>query len=83
MMPVIGNIACLMTRRCYVIIESRESWDSVLRLTSSDVSNTECLVMVERLFLAVPWGCLRFVIVLSPDHTHLLFLNFWRKVSIV
>ena len=34
-----------------------------------------CLVMVERLFLAVPWGCLRFVIVVFPDHTHLLFLN--------
>ena len=33
-----------------------------------------CLVMVERLFLAVPWGCLRFVIVVFPDHTHLLFL---------
>ena len=32
-----------------------------------------CLVMVERLFLAVPWGCLRFVIVVIPDHTHLLF----------
>ena len=32
-----------------------------------------CLVMVERLFLAVPWGCLRFVIVVFPDHTHLLF----------
>ena len=31
-----------------------------------------CLVMVERLFLAVPWGCLRFVIVVFPDHTHLL-----------
>ena len=30
--------------------------------------------MVERLFLAVPWGCLQFVIVVSPDHTHLLFL---------
>ena len=30
--------------------------------------------MVERLFLAVPWGCLRFVIVVFPDHTHLLFL---------
>ena len=28
-----------------------------------------CLVMVERLFLAVPWGCLRFVIVVFPDHT--------------
>ena len=34
-----------------------------------------CLVMVERLFLAVPWGCLRFVIVVFPDHTHLLFLD--------
>ena len=32
-----------------------------------------CLVMVERLFLAVPQGCLQFVIVLFPDHTHLLF----------
>ena len=32
-----------------------------------------CLMMVERLFLAVPWGCLRFVIVVFPDHTHLLF----------
>ena len=27
-----------------------------------------------RLFLAVPRGCLRFVIVVFPDHTHLLFL---------
>ena len=34
-----------------------------------------CLVMVERLFLAVPWGCLQFVIVVFPDHTHLLFLK--------
>ena len=27
-----------------------------------------CLVMVERLFLAVPQGCLRFVLVVFPDH---------------
>ena len=33
-----------------------------------------CLVMVERLFLAVPQGCLRFVVVVFPDHTHLHFL---------
>ena len=32
-----------------------------------------CLVMVERLFLEVPRGCLQFVIVVFPDHTHLLF----------
>ena len=29
-----------------------------------------CLLMVEWLFLAVPWGCLWFVIVVFPDHTH-------------
>ena len=29
--------------------------------------------MVKRLFLAVPQGCLWFVIVVFPDHTHLLF----------
>ena len=34
-----------------------------------------CLVMVERLFLTVPRGCLQFVIVVFPDHTHLLFLQ--------
>ena len=34
-----------------------------------------CLVLVERLFFAVPWGCLRFVIVVFPDHPHLLFLS--------
>ena len=33
-----------------------------------------CLVMVARLFLAVQRGCLQFVIVVFPDHTHLLFL---------
>ena len=33
-----------------------------------------CLVMVERLFLAVPLGCLRFVIVVFSDQTHYLFL---------
>ena len=39
-----------------------------------------CLVMVERLFFAVPRGCLQFVIVVFPDHTHLLFLTaFFNK----
>ena len=33
-----------------------------------------CLVMVERLFLAVPRGCLQFVIVVFPDHTY----DFWH-----
>ena len=29
--------------------------------------------MVEQLFLAVPWGCLQFVIVVYPDHTLTIF----------
>ena len=37
--------------------------------------SSRCLMMVERLFLAVPQGCLLFVIVVFPDHTHLLFLQ--------
>ena len=39
-----------------------------------------CLAMAERLFLAVPWGCLRFVIVIYPDHTHLLFIIVLRNI---
>ena len=33
-----------------------------------------CLVLVEQLFLTVPRGCLQFVIVVFPDHTHLLYI---------
>ena len=48
----------LMGKREQVALHNLSSW---------------CLVMVERLFLTVPRGCLRFVIVVFPDHTHLLF----------
>ena len=33
-----------------------------------------CFVIVVRLFLALPWVFLQFVIVVFPDHTHLLCL---------
>ena len=53
-----SNIAIiLMGKRELVALLNLSSW---------------CLVMVVRLFLAVPWGCPRFVIVVFPDHTHLL-----------
>ena len=42
-----------------------------------------CLVMVEGLFLAVPRGWLQFVIVVFPDHTHLLFLGLSISIGIV
>ena len=41
-----------------------------------------CLVMVERLFLTVLLGCLQFVIVVFPDHTHLLFLQTMTKTPV-
>ena len=49
----------LMGKRELVALLSLSSW---------------CLVMVVWLFLAVLWVCLLFVIVVFPDHTHLLFL---------
>ena len=42
-----------------------------------------CLVMVERLFLTVPQGCLWFVIVVFPDHTQLLFLPYLNQQKVV
>ena len=38
-----------------------------------------CLVMVEGLFLGMPRDCLRFVIVVFPDHAHLLFFKLRNK----
>ena len=50
-----GIAIILMGKRELVALLNLSSW---------------CLVVVERLFLAVPRGCLQFVIVLFPDHTH-------------
>ena len=53
---VLSSIAIiLMGKRELVALLNLSSW---------------CLVMVEQLFLTVPGGCLRFVIVVFPDHTH-------------
>ena len=50
-----------------IILRGKRELIALLNLSSW------CLVMVERLFLAVPPGRLRFVILVFPDHTHLLF----------
>ena len=36
--------------------------------------SSRCLLIVVWLFLAVPWVCLQFVIVVFPDHTHFFLL---------
>ena len=63
--PVVGVCTCSMF--CCTLL--KRELVALLNLSSW------CLVMVEWLFLAVPWGCLRFVIVVFSDHTHLLFLT--------
>ena len=50
----------LMGKRELVALLSLSSW---------------CLMIVEWLFLAVPWVCLQFVVVVFPDYTHLIFLS--------
>ena len=57
---LISSIAIiLMGKRKLIALLNLSSW---------------CLVIVERLFLVVPQGCLQFVTVVFPGHTHLLFL---------
>ena len=52
-----------------IILMGKRELVALLNLSSC------CLVMVERLFLAVQWDCLRFVIVVFPGHTHLLLFS--------
>ena len=53
---------------------------SILVLQPSSLS-LWCTVMVVWLFLAVPWVCLRFVIVVFSGHTHILF--FYKTWSLI
>ena len=62
-------ILCLACSRVItIILMGKRELIALLNLSSW------CPVMVERLFLVVLQGCLQFVIVVFPDHTHLLFL---------
>ena len=74
--PIAGVCNCFMF--CCTLLYVHSSIAIILMVKRELVAwlnlSCWCLVMVERLFLAVPWGCLRFVIVVIPDHTHLLFL---------
>ena len=74
--PIVGVCNCSMF--CCMLLFVHSSIAVILMGKRELVAllnfSSWCLVMVERLFLTVPWGCLRFVIVVFPDHTHLLFL---------
>ena len=61
------TLLCVRSSIAIILMGKRE-------LIALLILSSWCLAMVGRLFLAMPRGCLRFVIVVFPDHTHLLFL---------
>ena len=75
--PIVGACNCSMFSctllyvhsKIAIILIGKRELVALLNLSSW------CLVMVEQLFLAVPRGCLRFVIVVFPDHTQ----YFWES----
>ena len=82
--PIVGVCNCSMF--CCMLLYVHSSIAIILMGKRELVAllnlSSWCLVMVERLFLTVPRGCLRFVIVVFPDHTHLLFLSFSLALTI-
>ena len=70
--PIVGVCNCSMLcctllyvhSSIVIILMGKRELIALLNLSSW------CLMMVERLFLTVPRGCLLFVIVVFPDHTH-------------
>ena len=70
--PIVGVCKCSMF--CCTLLYVHSSFAIILigkrELVAFLSLSSCCLVMVERLFLAVPWGCLLFVIVVFSDHTH-------------
>ena len=72
--PIVGVCNCSMF--CCTLLYVPSSFAIILMVKRELVAllslSSWCLVIVVWLFLAVTWGCLQFVIVVFPDHTHLL-----------
>ena len=68
---------CNYSMFCCTLLYVHSSFSNHLdgeeRLVALFTLSSWCLVMVVWLFLVVLWVCLRFMIVVFPDHTHLLF----------
>ena len=79
--PIVGVSNCCMF--CFTLLYVHSSIAIILMGKRELIAllnlSSWCLVMVEWLFLAVPPGSLQFVIVVFPDHTHLIFLLIFKK----
>ena len=74
---IVGVCNCSMF--CLTLLYVHSSFATILIEKREPVAllslSSWCLVIVVRLFLAVPRVSLPFVIVVFPDHTHLLILS--------
>ena len=73
--PIVGVCNCSMF--CCTLLYVHSSFAIILKVKTELVAwlswSSWRIVIVVWLFLAVSWVCLQFVIVVFPDHTHLLF----------
>ena len=61
--PMFCNPLLYVHSNFVIILMEKRELDALLSLSYW------CLVIVVWLFLAVPWFCLQFVIIVFPDHT--------------
>ena len=75
--PIVGVCYCSMF--CCTLRYVNSSFKTILmgkiELVALLSLSSWCLLMSSWLFLVMPWVCLQFMIVVFPDHTHLLFLK--------
>ena len=73
--PIVGVCNCFMF--CCTLLYAPSSFAILLMGKRELVAwlslSSWCLVIVVWLFFAVPWVCLRFVVVVFPDHTHYFY----------
>ena len=73
--PNVGFCSCFVF--CCALLYVHSSFAIILmgkrELVALLCLSSWCLVIVVWLFLTMPQDCLQFVIVVFPDHTHLLF----------
>ena len=82
--PIVG--VCNVSMFCCTLLYVPSSFAIILMGKRELVAllglSSWCLMIVVRLFLAVPWVCLQFVIVVFLDHTHYFrFLTCTRKMK--
>ena len=72
-------VTLLLSSTDFTLLYVRSSFSIILigkrELVALLSLSSWCLMVVVWLFLAVPSVCLQFVVVVFPDHTHLLFCS--------